>query len=158
MAKSTGSAPRSKPAKPYEGFPMFVHPSGQWAKKINKRLFYFGVWADPEAALERLNREYPYRKDGRTPPPVDVSDGCTLQQLANEFLRSKEERLNAGYLSPRSFRDYFKTCELLVAEFGRERLVADLRPADFRQLRAKLAKRLGVVGQKNEIRSPRPGR
>jgi integrase len=130
---------------------MFAHPSGQWAKKINKRLHYFGVWADPEAALARLNREYPYLKEGKTPPSVDVSTGCTLRQLCNDFLRSKEDKLNAGDLSPRSFRDYYKTCEGLIDQFGRERLVSDLRPDDFRAFRAKLAKRFGVVSLKNEI-------
>jgi integrase len=150
-SKSTESARRRKPAKPYDGFPLFAHPSGQWAKKINKRLHYFGVWADPEAALARLNREYPYLKEGRTPPAVDVSNGCTLRQLCNHFLWSKEDKLNAGDLSPRTFRDYYKTCEGLIEHFGKERRVDDLQPDDFRRLRAKLAGRFGVVSLKNEI-------
>src|SRR4029079_9428294 len=112
--------------------PMFAHPSGQWAKKIRGSLKYFGVWADPEAALARLNREWPYLKEGRTPPPVDVSGGCTLRKLANEFLRSKEEKLNANDLSPRTFRDYYKTCDVLIDHFGREKRVDDLRPDEFR--------------------------
>ena len=152
MSKSTGpTAPRKCPEKPYAGFPMYAHPSGQWAKKINKRLHYFGVWADPDAALARLNREYTYLKEGKTPPSVDVSTGCTLRQLVNDFLRSKEEKLNAGDLSPRTFRDYYKTCEGLIDHFGRDRRVDDLRPDDFRAFRAKLAKRFGVVSLKNEI-------
>ena len=65
---STPPAARDKPDKPYPGFPMFAHPSGQWARKIRGRLYYFGVWENPNAALERLNREYPYLKEGRTPP------------------------------------------------------------------------------------------
>jgi integrase len=151
MPQSTDSKPRRKPDKPYEGFPMFAHPSGQWAKKINKRLHYFGVWADPEAALARLNREYPYIKEGKTPPPIDVSSGCTLRQLCNDFLRSKEDKLNADDLSPRTFRDYYKTCAGLIDQFGKERRVDDLRPDDFRKFRAKLAERFGVVSLKNEI-------
>jgi integrase len=151
MPQSTESKPRRKPDKPYEGYPMFAHTSGQWAKKINKRLHYFGVWADPEAALARLNREYPYIKEGKTPPPIDVSSGCTLRQLCNDFLRSKEDKLNADDLSPRTFRDYYKTCAGLVEHFGKERRVDDLRPDDFRKFRAKLAERFGVVSLKNEI-------
>jgi integrase len=151
MSKSTGSKARRKPDKPSKKFPLFAHPSGQWARKINKRLHYFGVWADPEAALDRHDREYPYLKKGETPPPVDVSSGCTLRQLVNDFLRSKEEKLKAGDLSPRTFRDYYQTCEGLIGHFGRERLVSDLRPDDFRDFRAKLVKRLGVVSLKNEI-------
>ena len=151
MSKSNRSSGRSKPDKPYEGFPMFAHPSGQWAKKIRGRLQYFGVWADPDAALERLNRELPFLKDGRTPPPIDVSAGCTLRVLCNDFLRSKEDKLNAGDLSPRTFRDYYKTCEGLIDHFGKDRRVDDLRPDDFRAFRVALAKRLGVTSLKNEI-------
>jgi integrase len=80
-----------------------------------------------------------------------VSDGCTLRTLCNDFLRSKEEKLNADDLSPRTFRDYYKTCEGLLAHFGKERRVDDLRPDDFRKFRSDLAKRLGVTSLKNEI-------
>ncbi len=152
--QSTVSSGPSKPVKPYVGFPLFSHPSGQWAKKIRKRLVYFGSWrSDPEgiAALQVFNREWPYLKEGRTPPLVDVSEGCSLRKLANEFLRSKEEKLNAGELSPRTFRDYYKTCERLISQFGKERRVDDLRPEDFRAFRGKLAERWGVVSLKNEI-------
>lgn len=151
MANSTQNASKRKPGKPYEGFPLFSHPSGQWAKKIRGKLYYFGVWADPEAALERLNREYPYLKEGRTPPPVDVSDGLTLRQLCNTFLSAKEDSLNAGELSPRSFQDYFQVCETILDQFGRDRLVIDLQAADFQKFRSKLAKRYGVVSVRNWV-------
>jgi integrase len=151
MAKSTVSRPKSKPKKPYAGFPMFAHPSGQWSKKIRGKLRYFGVWADPDAALEKLNREWPYLSEGRTPPPVDTGDGCTLRNLANAFLRSKKRKVDAGELSPRSFRDYFQTCEVVLTFFKKDRRVDDLRPDDFEDFRASLAKRLGVSSLKNEI-------
>jgi integrase len=142
---------KQKPGKPYAGYPLFPHPSGQWAKKIRGRLHYFGVWRDPQAALDRLNREMPYLREGRTPPAVDVSNGCSLRTLCNAFLQAKEEQVAAGELSPRSFRDYFKTCEVLINQFGKDRMVSDLRPEDFRALRAALAKRLSVVGLRNAI-------
>lgn len=164
-AKSSESKSRSKllpttpanyrPDKPYAGFPMFAHAgSGQWAKKIRGRLLYFGSWRtdlEGTAALERFNHEWPHRKEGRIPPPIDVADGCTLRTLCNKFLEFKEDRLDTGELSPRSFRDYFKTCERLIEHFGRDRRVDDLRPDDFRIFRSKLAKRLGPVSLKNEI-------
>lgn len=154
--RSTTPAKRNskpaKPEKPYQGFPLFPHASGQWAKKIRGKLHYFGVWATPEEALKRFNREWPYLKEGRTPPPENISeDGCTLRELVNDYLNSKEEKLNSGGLSARSFRDYFRTCEIMIDHFGKDRRVDDLRPEDFRSFRTKLAERFSVVTLRNEI-------
>jgi integrase len=153
-SKTATARKPQRPAKPYVGFPLFAHPSGQWGKKIRGKFLYFGSWrTDPEGreALKQFNREWPYLKEGKQPPLVDVSGGCSLRMVANEFLREKEHKLNSGELSPASFRDYYDTCELLINQFGKERLVSDLRPDDFRTFRAKLAERLGVVSLKNEI-------
>ncbi len=155
MTNSIESRPLSKPDKPYVGFPLFSHAgSGQWAKKVRGKLVYFGSWRedrDGAKALDTFNREWPYVKDGRTPPAVDVSNGCTLRLLVNDFLRFKQAKLDAGDLARRTFRDYYQTCAALVDHFGKERLVTDLRPDDFRKFRAKLAERLGAVRLKNEI-------
>jgi integrase len=140
-------------AKPYPGFPLTPHPSGRWCKKIRGKLHYFGKLAEPEASLERFNREWPYLKDGRTPPAIDTGDGCTIHLLVNAFLNSKRAKLNSREreLSPRSFRDYFRTCEILIDHFGRDRRIDDLRAEDFRDLRTKLAKTREAVALGNEI-------
>ena len=59
--------------------------------------------------------------------------------------------MEAGELSPASFDDYHRTCDLLTQHFGRHRRVDDLRPDDFQRFRSKLSERLGVVSLKNEI-------
>jgi len=150
--KESSPAKPAKPEKPYPGFPLFPHDSGQWAKKIRGKLHYFGVWADPNKALEKLNREYPYLKDGRTPPPEHISaDGITLRELANDYLASKESKVNDGSLSVKAFRDYHRTCEIILDAIGKDRRVDDLRPDDFRKYRSKLAKRFSVTTLSNEI-------
>ncbi len=156
MAKSTTKRRdrESKPKKPYPEFPLFPHASGRWAKKIRQKLHYFGKTADDpkgSAALERFNREWPYLSEGRTPPPVDAGEFCTMRDLCNEFLTAKQNRLKAGELSPRTFRQYHETTDLLIEEFGKDRRVDDLRPDDFERLRKRLADRYGAVGLKGTI-------
>ena len=141
---------------------MFPHATGRWAKKIRQKFHYFGKIADdPDGtkALEKLNREWPYLKDGKTPPPVDpggvdpggTDDSCTLRTLANKFLTAKKLKLESGGLSRSSFADYHRVCGVLIDHFGKDRRVDDLRPDDFQEFRWQLSKRLGVVTLRNEI-------
>ncbi|HEX4072733.1 MAG TPA: tyrosine-type recombinase/integrase [Planctomycetaceae bacterium] len=154
MAKSTRCI-SAKTVKPYPGFPLTVHPSGRWCKKILGKLHYFGKLDDPTAALERLNREWPYLKDGRMPPSLDAQGGLTVRALCNHFLTAKKARLESGELSPRTFADYFTICELLVDGLGRGRRVDDLRTDDFAAMRSKWSKTWGPVRLRNEINRAR---
>jgi integrase len=63
----TPSAQAVKPAKPSPDFPLFAHASGQWAKKVNGRMRYFGLWSDPDSALARYHVEQEILDSGRTP-------------------------------------------------------------------------------------------
>ena len=151
MAKSTVSRPKNKPKKPYPDFPLFPHATGRWCKKIRGRHHYFGPWDDPQGALERFTREWPYLSEGREPPVVDTGDGCTLRLLCNSFMTSKKNKLDAGELSPRTFHEYYEACEQLIDGLGKNRRVDDVRHGDFERLRKQLAKRLGPVALSNKI-------
>ena len=58
-------------------------------------------------------------------------------------------------ITQRTFRDYFATCELIVAALGRNRVVEDLTADDFEMLRVSFAKTRGPVALGNEIRRTR---
>jgi hypothetical protein len=57
------------------------------------------------------------------------------------FLKHKQDMMDAGELSPRTFQGYKKTAELLGSNFRRKRLVSDLQTDDFADLRNKMARR-----------------
>jgi integrase len=75
--------------------------------------------------------------------------------LANTFLNAKRALLNAGELSPRTWEDYKRTCDEIVAAFGRQRMITDVRPEDFAQLRNKMAQKWGPHRLSNTIQYTR---
>jgi integrase len=152
----TNSTAATRPAKPRPDFPLFPHRNGRWAKKVRGKFCYFGKWTeDPkgEAAAQLWADQKDDLLAGRTPRAN--RDGLTVAGLVNHFLTAKEQQRDAGDITPRSFADYFATCETIVGAFGRNRLVDDLAADDFQSLRASFAKRYGVHRLGNEVQRTR---
>jgi integrase len=152
----TAPAPVVKPAKPYPDFPLFAHWNGsvgRWAKKIRGKLYYFGSWDDPDAALAKYLEQKDALHAGRK-PREDGAD-LTVKELCNQFLNAKRALVESGELTNRSWQDYKAACELIVSSFGRSRLVADLGPDDFSKLRSKMALKWGPVTLGNVIQRMR---
>jgi integrase len=141
----------AKPAKPYPEFPLTAHPAGYWCKKIRGKVYYFGPrfdFADPAAAAaaaEAALAKYLEQKDalhaGRK--PREATEGTTVKELCNGFLNHKQELVDGGELSPRTWADYKQACVLVIGSIGKQRLVADLDADDFAGLRNKMAKKWG---------------
>jgi integrase len=153
MGQSSRTRGENKPAKPYPDFPLFPHANGQWAKKIRGALHYFGLWADPDAALQKYLAQRDDLHAGRTPRVQ--GEGLAVRDLLNRFLTSKQLLLDAGEITPRTWADYKLTCDRIAEAFGLTRLVADLACDDFERLRAALAKTWGPVTLGNEIQRVR---
>ena len=142
-----------KPAKPYKDFPLYPHATRRWAKKIRGRVYYFGKWDDPMAALEKYQRQSDDLHAGRV--PRDTEGGLELRHLANHFLSAKQRQVDAGELQLKTFGDYHATATRLIDAFGVRRLVDDLRSDNFGRLRASMAKVRGPVALGNEIQRVR---
>jgi len=145
------SCGKARPKKPGKDFPLYAHATGRWAKKVRGKVFYFTKWSeDPKgvAALEQWLGQKDDLLAGREPRGAK-NDGLILADLCNEFLSHKESMRDNGELNPRTFREYYDVCDCLVKTFGRNRLVVDLVPDDFRKLRAALAKTRGPVTLRN---------
>lgn len=139
----------NKPSKPYKDFPLFAHASGQWAKKIRGRIAYFGVWAQPDAALEKYLAKRDYLQAGVTPP--QDTDQTRLADLCNQFLTAKQNRVHSGELRLATWQDYKRTCHLVIQAFGRDRAVDSVGPPDFTRLRGVISSRFGPTRTSREI-------
>ncbi len=143
-----------KPDKPYDGFPLTAHPNGQWCKRIRGQLHYFGKWNEPAVAeaLFKVQRDDLYA--GRKPRVIDP-DATTVRQLVNRFLTAKKSLVDTGELSPMTWDGYYRSCELVLDHFGKERPVTDLKTDDFESLRKSFAKTRAAVALGNQIRNTR---
>lgn len=129
-----------------DGFPLWIHPSGRWCKKVRQRVWYFGSVAnDPDgtAALDKWNEVKDDLLAGRTPRPK--VDGLELRELVNRFLTFKGQAVETGELRRSTFKEYHAVCGKMLAHFGKRRLATDIRGDDFASLRVVLAKGIGLA-------------
>jgi integrase len=107
------------------------------------------LWDDPDAALKKYLAEKDALHAGRK--PREETEGLTVKEAVNRFLRAKEHLKDAGELSPRTWAEYKAMTDELIAHLGKARLVSDLDPDDFAALRNKLAKKWGPHRLKKAI-------
>ncbi|MHB8956534.1 MAG: tyrosine-type recombinase/integrase [Pirellulaceae bacterium] len=142
MSKSNTKTSAGKTEKPYPDFPLFMHATGRWAKKIRGRLEYFGSRAD--GSQNALDNYLAWRDDlyaGRR-PRKDGTGKLSVADLCNRFLESREQRRDAGVITNRTWLDYKRSTDIIVKVLGKTAVVEHLRPADFTQIRRYLAERL----------------
>jgi integrase len=150
--ETTKKALPLKPEKPYPGFPLFPHATRRWAKKIHGQLRYFGPWDDPQGALGRWLEQREDLMAGRE--PKEAQGHSSVRDVVNAFLTSKQSDRDKGELSPRTFNDYYRTCERVINCFGKTGAALSLTQNDFQIYATKIAS-WAPVTRSNEIQRVR---
>ena len=146
----------TKPEKPYSEFPLFFHGSGRYAKKILGRLHYFGRWAEPHTiswqdALKLYSKAADDLHAGKKSKASQEEESSpTVRYICDEYVDYLEAQVATGELAPQTLMGYRRAVDMLVDELG-DCLVADLRPADFAKVRARLASTNGLVSLGNRL-------
>jgi len=142
------SKKRRKPRKPQPSFPLTPHNNGQWCKKIRGKVHFFGVWEDPDAALQNYLRVAEALHAGRKPREESISpDALTVKDACNNFLTYQFRRADADEIGFRWAEDCRVVLEQFARLVGERRLVSDLIPDDFQAFRQRLLRK-GLSGRK----------
>lgn len=120
--------------KPYPEFPLTAHRNGQWCKKINGKLHYFGKLDNWMAALELYHAEIDYLKLGKTPP----GKGVDLHGVLNMVMDDKAAARMAGEITASYFASIRTVCRHVTAAAGK-RAPVDMGPQAWAEVRATLA-------------------
>jgi len=144
--------------KPRKVFPLTQRKSDRrWCKKVRGKIHYFGT--DADTAMAEWKRVQQYLLAGNEPPAKDAppadNEGMDVGELCDRFLQAKAVQRDSGELSHITWNDYKRTCDRVVAHFGKRKPVAKLTAADFTALKGTFAKTRGLVGIGNEIQRVR---
>jgi len=119
-------------------FPLTLHRTGQYCKKIKGKVYYFGK--DKQQALHRYLEEATLLHSGLSRECSSENDGITIKSLCNLYLDFQESRVQAGELSVRHNMDQIKSLQGFVRFLGTRRLLKETSTLDLQNYKRKLRK------------------
>ncbi|MBW7992218.1 MAG: phage integrase family protein [Planctomycetes bacterium] len=137
----------SKRKKRSNKFPLTLHSTGQYCKKIRGKLYYFGT--DKRKALERYLKEATDLHSGRVTHLRCVNGEMTLRSLCNFYLEHQLERVNVGDLTERYYADQVKSLRNFASHIGPSCWISSIRTIDLQNYRNMLIQKYGTPSGAN---------
>ena len=118
-------------------FPLTLHPTGQYCKKIRGKVYYFG--ADKQGALTKYFEQAKWLHTGETLPRSSAV-GIDVKTLCNLYLEYQETRINAGEIRLRQLYDQTRLLKQFVKYLNANGKVVNITTMDIQQYRSYLVK------------------
>ena len=119
-------------------FPLTLHKTGQFCKKIKGKIYYFG--ANKRQALERYLEQAAYLHAGKAPKPQASHGNLSIKVLCNLYLDHQESRAKLGEIQSRHVSDQVLLLRDFVRFAGPTRTVSDISTLELQNYRKKLIK------------------
>lgn len=119
-------------------FPLTLHKTGQYCKKIKGKLYYFGT--DKKVALNRYLEQAASLHAGKQPTLESTGNTMSMRIFCNLYLDHQESRSIIGEIKHRHL--YEQSCLLkdFIRFVGPNRSVSDISTAELQNFRKKLIK------------------
>lgn len=117
-------------------FPLTLHPTGQYCKKIKGKLYYFGN--DKQKALKRYLEQAAFLHAGKTAKLTSANNNLSLKTLCNLYLDHQESRATIGETKLRNVYDLILLLRAFVKFVGATRAVTDVSTFELQNYRQKL--------------------
>ncbi|HBG26988.1 MAG: hypothetical protein A2Y10_15415 [Planctomycetes bacterium GWF2_41_51] len=118
-------------------FPLTLHPTGQFCKKIKGKLYYFGK--DKKIALQRYLEQAAFLHTGKT-ILIEKEDSLALKTLCNLYLEYQEKKVQANNLSAGHFQDQVKSLRKFTTFLGQYCEIEQIGTLDLQNYKQKLLK------------------
>ena len=128
-------------------FPLTLHPTGQYCKKINGKLYYFG--SDKNNALEKYLSHASYLH-GNKEQAQKKSDGeMTLKELCDLYLQYQYLKVQANALTARHHNEQIASLNKFMSFLGQSRKIDEISTLDLQSYRRKLQKAYSTAHRMN---------
>jgi hypothetical protein len=123
-------------------FPLTLHTTGQYCKKIKGKMYYFG--SDKKVALQKYLNQATYLHGCQNIlQQKPTGDNMTLKQLCDMYLNYQYSKLQAKDLTARHHNDQIDSLDKLMAFLGQGRKVKSISTLDLQNYKRRLQKSYG---------------
>jgi len=127
---------KSKRKTRSDKFPLTLHQTGQFCKKIKGKIYYFGT--DKKLALDRYLEQATCLHAGKPPEPRQAASQTSIKTLCNLYLDHQETRATIGEIRQRHISDQISLLKAFVKFIGPHRSLSDISTADLQDYRKSL--------------------
>jgi integrase len=128
-------------------FPLTLHPTGQYCKKIKGKLYYFG--GDKKQALERYLDQATYLHGGRNLMKKASNGNMALKELCEVYLQYQQSKVMASDLTAKHHNDQISSLNKLASFLGQSRTIKSISTLDLQRYKRKLQGDYGSVYRLN---------
>jgi site-specific recombinase XerD len=128
-------------------FPLTLHPTGQYYKKINGKIHYFG--ANKKQAVERYLEQATYLHGGQNFAQKASNGGMTLKELCDLYLEYQHSRVLSGDLSARYHNGQISPLNKLMSFLGKGRRIKSISTLNLQNYKRKLQSAYGSAHRLN---------
>ena len=119
-------------------FPLTLHPTGQYCKKIKGKLYYFGT--DKKVALERYLEQAAYLHTGKGTKPNSANNNLSLKTVCNLYLDYQESRATIAEITRSYVYDQTRLLRDFVRYIGPNRIISNISTINLQNYRKKMVK------------------
>ena len=123
---------RSKRKTRSDKFPLTLHPTGQYCRKIKGKIHYFGT--DKKQALEKYLAQVTYLHGCQNSIQIASNGNMTLKELCDLYLQYQHSKVLADDLTPKHHNDQISSLSKLMSFLGQSRKIESISTLDFAKL------------------------
>jgi integrase len=128
-------------------FPLTLHPTGQYCKKIKGRIHYFGT--DKKKALQRYLEQAAYLHGGQNTTIAESNGATSIKELCDLYLQYQHGKVLAGELTPRHYSDQTRSLDQLACFLGEGRKISNISTMELQNYKRRLQNRYGSAHRLN---------